>query len=63
MATPNICIHICEQQCVHKRSQRNMRLNLATVDIFRIFTVSGQISTVINKGYEINRKILKARRN
>ena len=28
-----------------------MRLNLDTVDIFRIFTVSGQISTVINKGY------------
>ena len=54
MTMPNICIYICEQQRVHKRSQRNMRLNLATVDIFRIFTVSGQISTVINKGYMSN---------
>ena len=54
MTMPNICIYICEQQCVHKRSQRRMRLNLATVDIFRIFTVSGQISTVINKGYMSN---------
>jgi len=51
MTMPNICIYICEQQRVHKRSQRRMRLNLATRDIFRIFTVSGQISTVINKGY------------
>jgi len=28
-----------------------MLKHLATRDIFRIFTVSGQISTVINKGY------------
>jgi len=54
MTIPSNTTRICEQQCVHKRSQRNMRLNLATAVIFRIFTVSGQISTVINKGYMSN---------
>ena len=54
MTKPSTYVYICEQQCVHKRSQRRMRLNLVTVSIFRIFTVSGQISTVINKGYMSN---------
>ena len=46
MTMPNICIYICEQKHVHKRSQRNMRLNLVTVDIFRIFTVLGMGPTL-----------------
>ena len=54
MAKPSTYVYICEQQCVHKRLQRRMRLNLATRDIFRIFTVLEQISTVINKGYMSN---------
>ena len=54
MTKPSTYVYICEQQCVHKRLQRNMRLNLDTRGIFRIFTVSGQISTVINKGYMSN---------
>ena len=54
MTIPSTYVYICEQQYVHKRSQRRLHLNLATVDIFRIFTVSGQISTVINKGYMSN---------
>ena len=54
MTKPSTYVYICEQKCVHKRSQRRLRLNLVTVDIFRIFTVSGQISTVINKGYMSN---------
>ena len=54
MAKPSTYVYICEQQCVHKRSQRRMRLNLATVDIFRIFTVLEQLSATINKGYMSN---------
>ena len=54
MAKPSTYVYICEQQCVHKRLQRNMRLNLATRDIFRIFTVLEQISATVNKGYMSN---------
>ena len=39
---------------VHDCSQRRMRLNLATVDIFRIFTVLEQLSANVNKGYMSN---------
>ena len=46
MTKPNIYVCICEQQCVHKRSQRRLRLNLVTVDIFRIFTVLGMGPTL-----------------
>ena len=52
MTMPSTYVYICEQQCVHKRLQRNMRLNLATVGIFRIFTVLEQLSFTVNKGYE-----------
>ena len=54
MAKPSTYVYICEQQCVHKRSQRRMRLNLDTVSIFRIFTVLEQLSATINKGYMSN---------
>ena len=54
MTKPSTYVYICEQKHVHKRSQRRLQLNLDTRDIFRIFTVSGQISTVINKGYMSN---------
>ena len=43
MAKPSTYVYICEQQCVHKRLQRRMRLNLVTVSIFRIFTVLDRV--------------------
>ena len=54
MTKPSTYVYICEQQCVHKRSQRRMRLNLDTVSIFRIFTVLEQLSATVNKGYMSN---------
>jgi len=42
---PSTYVYICEQKCVHKRSQRRLQLNLATRDIFRIFTMLEQVST------------------
>jgi len=47
MAKPSTYVYICEQQCVHKHLQRNMRLNLATRDILRIFTMLEQVSTSV----------------
>ena len=41
---PSTYVYICEQNCVHKRSQRRMRIYLATVSIFRIFTVLDRVS-------------------
>ncbi len=46
MTKPSTYVYICEQQRVHKRSQRRMRLNLVTVGIFRIFTVLGMGPTL-----------------
>ena len=43
MAKPSTYVYICEQQYVHKRLQRRMRLNLVTVSIFRIFTVLDRV--------------------
>ena len=45
MTIPSTYVYICEQKCVHKRSQRRLQLNLATRDIFRIFTMLEQVST------------------
>ena len=60
MAMPNICIYICEQQRVHKRSQRRMRLNLATALIFRIFTVLDRVSKSVwsKSGVKESRKAI-----
>ena len=54
MTKPSTYVYICEQQRVHKRSQRRMRLNLVTVSIFRIFTVLEHLSATVNKGYMSN---------
>ena len=51
MTKPSTYVYICEQKCVHKRSQRRLQLNLATRDIFRIFTMLEQVSATVNKGY------------
>ena len=47
MTKPSTYVYIYEQKCVHKRSQRRLQLNLATRDIFRIFTMLEHVSTIV----------------
>jgi len=62
MTIPNNTTRICEQQHVHKRLQRNMRLNLATAVVFRIFTVLEHISVNVKLKYaNFNQKQSKQR--